>query len=69
MEQNKTAGQHLVELAAMKFYNNENWEFELSAALPEGLKDAIAKEIDTQLAQLQGRIERIILEMQEKLKP
>lgn len=63
----KTAGLHIVELAAMKFYDNPNWEFELSAALPEGLKEAIANEIDEQLKNLEGRISKLITDTQIRL--
>jgi hypothetical protein len=54
-EQQKTNGEHIIELAAMKFYNNENWEFQLAGALPTGFREVLAAEIDRFLIQY-GRI-------------
>jgi hypothetical protein len=41
----KTNGEHILDIAAMKFFDNENWEFQLAATLPERFKEVLTKEI------------------------
>ena len=51
MTEQKTNGEHILEIAAMKYFKDENWDIELAAMMPPEFKEMLIDEINTRLMQ------------------
>ena len=68
----KTNGEHIVDLAAMKFFNNPDWDIELAAMLPTGFKEVLINEINKRFMDLSvtvsGNVARNMDKKMEKMR-
>ena len=52
MTEQKTNGEHILEIAAMKYFKDENWDIELAAMMPPEFKEMLIDEINSRMWEL-----------------